>query len=362
MRLFASACAAVAWATVGCGQERIPVSQVQATDYNHGELQRAVDVFVTSGRTPAAFAAFARTVFELRPGMDRSTAELAERRLVVLALAPVNALANQPIEDQVDQLALTVWPALLADEIEADEILRKRDQAKHTAVMPRKDETADGYLIRLCGNQLKADCKDVVPEYHGAIVSAVVVARAAERARIAVADCLMCSTEPGWSEAVHGWEQLDRAASATRDTMARRGDPANWPIAGQASIVDPGLPWVEISPAGEVVIDGKAHGAQDRVSALIEVREQVPALALHVRPEATIAQLRALYEDARKAGAQQVAVLARSPEFPWERRIYWITEGSGHRPTLRSSDSLQLLVHAIDHVGVGTTARLDGIR
>ncbi len=64
--------------------------------------------------------------------------------------------------------------------------------------------------------------------------------------------------------------------------------------------------------------------------------------------------------DARKAGATRVAVIARSPQYPWDRKIYWIADGVGTRGGLRPTDRLQLLLHAVDAVaGPGTIARVD---
>ena len=67
------------------------------------------------------------TVLALRPAMDHAVGEEAELKLVVLALGPIQSVAGKPIPEQVEALALTVWPTLLATAIEADELLRKRD-------------------------------------------------------------------------------------------------------------------------------------------------------------------------------------------------------------------------------------------
>jgi len=64
--------------------------------------------------------------------------------------------------------------------------------------------------------------------------------------------------------------------------------------------------------------------------------------------------------DARLAGCARVAVVAREGAYPWRRRIYWVADGSGMRANLRPTDTLQLLLHAIDEVaGPGTVARID---
>src|SRR5204862_4811042 len=109
-------------------------------------------------------------------------AQEAELKLIVLALGPVQSVRARPMADQVDALALTVWPALLAPAIEADDLLTRRD-ARAATLLPSPREDARGYLIRLCGGPLAGDCKQVVPEHQGSIVDAIATRRATERAR-----------------------------------------------------------------------------------------------------------------------------------------------------------------------------------
>lgn len=353
--------AAVALAGAACGQEPIDVRPGQNGDYNHAALLGAVDKFVAAGRTPDAYAELSRTVLALRPGMDRSVARDAELKLLVLALAPVQSVQARPVPAQVDALATTVWPTLLAPEVEADGLLDKRDpRAADWLAQPRED--ARGYLIRICGSALSADCKRVVPELQGPIVAVLATRRATERVRNAIADCVMCSAEPGWHEAVRSWEALDRMLGASRADIERRADPDNWPVAGAAAEPDPQLPEAAIDPTGEVVIGGQHYGAAQRVAALRDLRGTSPAIALHLRPESSLAQVRGVLADAHKAGATRVAVVARGDRYPWPREIYWIAgSGAGYRAGLRPTDSLQLALHATDVVAAapGTVARID---
>jgi hypothetical protein len=364
-RGFLLALLAGALAGAACGQDQIEVRPSQNGDYNHEALLGAVDQFVAAGRTPAAYAELSRAVLALRPGMDRSVAREAELKLLVLALAPVQSVAARPVPAQVDALATTVWPTLLAPEIEADELLDKRDpRAAEWIPQPRED--ARGYLIRICGSALSADCKRVVPELQGPVVAAVATRRATERVRNAVAECVMCSAELGWHEAVRSWEAIDRMLGASRADVERRADPDNWPVAGAAaaeSDPQPPLPEADIDPTGEVVIGGQRYGAAERVAALRDLRGASPAIALHLRPETSLAQVRGVLADAHKAGAARVAVIARADRYPWQRKIYWIAGGAGpgYRAGLRATDSLQLALHATDLVAAvpGTVARVD---
>jgi hypothetical protein len=271
-------------------------------------------------------------------------------------------MKDRPIAEQVDALALTVWPILLAKEIEADEILRKRDP-KHDEILPAKDETAKAYIQRLCGKQLAGDCKQIVPELQGNIVLAITTRRASERARNAVADCMMCSAEPGWKKAADEWGALEKAVNEWIFSLERQGDPANWPMAGAASEPDTGLPEAEVADTGEIVIGGQRFGAADRINALRDLRflhgEDSP-IALHIRPEVSLAALKGTLADVRKSGAKKIGVIARGTYYPWERRVYWLSDTTGVRVGLRPTDTLQLLLHAVDHLGQqGAVARVD---
>lgn len=349
----------------GCGDKPVEVTAETDADYNHGELEAAVDKFVADGRTPEAYQQFAKTVLSLRSGMDRTVAKEAELRLVVLALAPVSSVKAASMQEQVEALALTVWPILLQPAFEEDAVLIKRDP-KATLLNPLPDEGARAYLQRLCGGPLAGECKQVVPELQGALVQALATRRAMERVRNAVAECQPCSAEPGWHDAVRQWEELDRSLHKNLFEIERRGDPSNWPIAGNASqdgaaMEDPTALWreAEINAIGEVVINGQRYFGEQRIAALRELRGDSETISLHLRPELTLAQVKGILADAKKAGATKVAVVARAPEYPWARRIYWLSDG-GKRIGLRPSDSLQLLLHTIDHVaGPGAVARVD---
>jgi hypothetical protein len=346
-------------AVAACGQEKIEVRQGESADYNHGALLVAVDKYVAAGRTPDAYAELSQTAFTLRAGMDRTVAKEAELKLMVLALAPVQSVYAKPMPDQVDALALTVWPTLVAPVFEADELLVKRDPTAG-GMMPRPGEDPHAYILRLCGGPLASDCKQVVPEHQGAVIAAIAMRRATERVRNAVSDCVMCGADAGWHEAVRAWEALDRMANSSVNEIERRADPDNWPIAGSAAELDPNLPEAEVNETGEIVIGGQRYASSQRIAALRDLRGDSATIALHLRPELSLAQVRALLGDVRKSGATRVAVVARAPQYPWDRKVYWIADGAGTQTGLRPTDSLQLLLHAVDAVaGPGTIARVD---
>ncbi|MBX3161242.1 MAG: hypothetical protein KF773_35095 [Deltaproteobacteria bacterium] len=359
MRYLAS-CVLGAVALAACGQDRIDIIKSTSNDYGHAALHQAIDEFVAAGRTPVAYRELAAAVFALRPGMDKAVSRDAELKLVTLGLAPVRSVAKETVAARIQALALTVWPALLASPIEADEILRKREP-KDDEVLARPGEDVAVWLTRICGGPLAGECRHVVPERQGEIVSALALRRATERARNAVADCALCATEPGWKAAVVEWELLDHDAGATLKAIEDAGEPARWPVAGPASDADPRFPEAQLLDSGELVVDGKRHGAPTRVEALRALRGAGTDLALHVRPEVTLAQLRGLYTDARKAGATKIALVARHNRYPWERRIYWLVEGTNPSTLLRPTDPVQLLLHAADHLTptAGSPVRID---
>jgi len=350
-------------AGTACDNSVIAVKNTPDADYNHANLVTAVDVFIASKRTPAAYADLAKKVTSIRPGMDATVAAEAERRMIVLALDPMTQFKDRSMAEQTQALALTVWPTLLAPAIEADQLDRLADP-KASLIPPKAGEDQAAYILRLCATALERTCKHAVPELQANIVAALATRRATERVRTAISECLECSSEgadPRWRAAVAGWEALDRIAADSLTDIEAAADPDNWPRAGAASDEDPGLAEAELTLRGDVVVNGHAYGPnQQRIDVLKELRGAGTVIALHFHPDQTLAQVRAVLVDARKAGAQRVAVIARESVYPYRRRVYWVADGSGLRANLRTTDSLQLLLHAIDEVaGPGTVARVD---
>lgn len=351
---------AVALLAAACGHDTIAVNQGATDDYQHGAVLSAVEKFVKTGRTPEAYAELAQTITTARPHMDRVVGKEAELRLIVLALGPVQAVQAKSMRERMDALALTVWPTLLAPVIAADTPLIVRDP--HAAeLLPKPGEDPDQYLIRLCGEPLARQCKHIVPEMQGQIIEELAIRRGTERARNAVGECLACANDPGWASAVHAWESLDRAATDQVVDVERRAQPDNWPVAGAAAEDDPGLPEAQLSTRGDLLVGGRSYGPnKQRIEVLRELRGDGDLIAVQLHPDTTLAQARALLVDARKAGAKRVAVIAREPFYPYRRKVYWVADGYGLRANLRPTDSLQLLLHAIDEVaGPGTVARVD---
>lgn len=185
-----------------CGRQEPAIARVHT---ENTETRDHVAQYVATGRTPAGFVTLAGKLESVRKDSDPRRAEDAELRLLALALPLVEETRSQPIDAEVERLALTVWPVLLAEPLTGH---GARD------VMPRADEDASAYIARLCGGVLSAQCGVMAPEHKATVVRAVVMQRAERRMRDALANCIMCgsSTEPGWKELEWKWESLERAA------------------------------------------------------------------------------------------------------------------------------------------------------
>lgn len=346
-------------AVAACAQEPVKVQNTASADYGREQLNRAVAQFVAQGRTPAAYAAFARRVRELQPTMDKSVAEEAELKLTVLALAPTQALKDVPIAAQAAALATTVWPTAFAPPLRATTQLRNTAAAEAEAeVAPQPGETSSAYLQRICGEALGKVCRDAVPEQQPALLAAHAVNRFSERARSAVADCLACSTDPSWRAASRGWEELETSNNTWIKDAERRGSPSNWPVAGPGGEADATLPAVELSTLGELLIADQPIVPSQRPKALRELLGGAKELALHARPDISLVRLRELVGELQRAGAGTVALVTREPRYPWERRLYRVALGKGRRVEASPNDTLQVLLRQIDPLGPGLT-RLD---
>jgi hypothetical protein len=342
-----------------CAQEPVRVQNTASGDYGREQVHQAVAAFVAQGRTPAAYAAFARRINELQPTMDKSVAEEAELKLTVLALAPVQALKNVPVGTQATALALTVWPTAFSEPLRATTQLRSV-LADEVAVQlsPLPGETTEAYMLRLCGDALNKVCRDSVPEQHAALLAAYATHRFSERARSAVSDCLVCSTDPSWRSAARGWEELETANNTWIKDVEKRGLPSNWPVAGPGGENDEPMPSLELSTLGEVLINEQPVSASQRPAALRALLGKAKELELHARADVPIVRLRELAFELHRAGATAIALVTREPRYPWDRRLYRVALGKGRRVEASSNDTLQVLLRQVDPLGPGLT-RLD---
>jgi hypothetical protein len=344
-----------------CEKEAVKIhGQDTGEDYNRSELTAAVSRFVAAGRTPEAFGELVAEVDRLRPGMDGLVADEAELKLTTQALAPVEQLAGTDPVDQTLALATTVWAFALRPPIEA-----RRPEVTPDPVdadlMPRPGEDGPRYLLRVCGGPLAAECKHVVPERQGVIVGDQAVQRLTQRARTAVATCSTCASDPGWAAAVTAWEQLDREAASRRIEEQRRAAPSNWPAAGPAAGPWPDVPRIQLEADGDLILEGVPVPPQERTGELQMLFAQRAAIGLEAPPGTPVESLMSVVADARRGGVEEVIVAARDPAYPWTLRGYRIAAASsGHHIAIRRTDTVQVLLRAIDaDAEPGTRVRID---
>lgn len=347
----------LALAVTACTQDPVRVENRPSADYGRAALHQAVTTFVKAGRTPAAYAALSARARELLPTMDKAVADETELKLTVLALAPTLSVKERALRDQAEALATTVWPTAFSDPFRPPALGRApvRDQAE---LQPTSTESAAQYMLRICGGPLSQVCRDIVPEYHAPLLAAHAVHRFNERSRSAIADCLVCESDPSWRAAARGWEELDTINNSWLREVTKAGAPSNWPAAGAGSEVATALPTVTLSALGELVIADKPVPASQVDRALRELLGGRKEAALHARPDVPLARLRELMADLHAAGATTVALVAREPRYPWDLRHYRAALGRGRRVDVRSNDTLQVVLRQIDVAGVDLT-RLD---
>lgn len=359
MKLAGSALVATAVVAMlqACAQEPVKVENRASADYGREQLHEAIATFVKAGRTPAAYAALAARVRDLLPTMDKAVADEAELKLTVLALAPTQAVATRPMNERVQILALTLWPTAFTERLRPPALSRGAivDQRQ---LRPDGKESVESYISRLCNGPLGQVCRDVVPEHQGALLYAHAVHNYNERARSAVSDCLVCGVDPSWREAVRGWEELDTTNNTWIRDVAKAAAPSNWPGAGPGAEADADLPEVTLSDLGEIRVDERVV-PPSQVTALLRAHlAGSKEVALHVRPEVSLARLRDLTRDLHTAGPRTIAVVAREPHYPWQRRLYRVALGKGRRVDVRATDTVQVVLRQIDAAGPGLT-RLD---
>ena len=339
-------------ATTACGQDVVKVSATPGADYNRGAMLVAIDRFVAAGKSAPAFAALAAEVAKLRSGMDDTVAEETERKLLVMALTPVLATNKKPLAERADVLAATVWPFGLAPALAADSPDGRHDD--HAAQLaPHVGETTPAYLQRVCGGELAVECRNVVPEYQGAVVGAIAIHRYTERIRNSISTCLGCDNEPKWQAAVAGWEAQDAAAALESHNAATIGSPSNWPTAGAAAVMWPdALPLATIAENGDLVVDGTAVPSNDRGPTLAKLASAHEGrVGIEISPIFPVARLTGIINVARTAGVPELLLLSRAPVYPWPRRGYRIDVASAN-PTahfsVRPMDTVHVLLRGID--------------
>ncbi len=221
-----------AWAAAGCQQRKIEVV-VQDTDrtgdYGRHALRASVQKFRSAPRSPEAYRAMAVEIDRLRPAFNQDAADEAERNLVFLALGPMAAQLDKPFEEQMNTLALTVWPTAL-----------------HVA--PKKGEAPRAYLERACAGPVAAECKYVVPEYWSLVLTARVWRRLKNRAREAYGQCRPCKQDPTYAALLEEYDQYESRLTRLASDEKGRVERDAWPEAGDNAAEWSGAPVLDLVP------------------------------------------------------------------------------------------------------------------
>ena len=335
MVLALAAAAGAVTATGGCKQKRIAVAEQSADstgDYGRLELERAVAAFQKQPASPQAYRALAVEVARLDPVFSQPIRDMAERNLAFLSLEPMAAQIDKPGAEQVESLALTVWPTAFN-------------------VVPNAGETARVYLERVCAGPLATECKYIVPEAWPVVLSAMVWRRMKMRAREAYSQCRLCKQDASYPAMLEKFDQFDNRVAAERARLGDRADRDAWPEAG-ANLV----PWSG-APVLDLVVDpfewngDKFDGDwQDRIQSRPRGAE---VLGLRVRPRTEVRHVRAVVAGAGRAGYRTVALQVRSRTYPYplgEYRIATSRAGGGRAESvdIRDVDTVQILARALD--------------
>jgi hypothetical protein len=323
-----------ALAGAGCKQQQIEVvekNKDRTGDYGRHELRAAVEKLRANSRSPDAYRAFAVEVARLRPTFNQDVADEAERNLVFLALDPMVAQLERPLDEQLRTLALTVWPSALH-------------------VEPKSGENPRQYLQRACSDGLAAECKYIVPEYWPLILSQEVWRRFKNRARDAFGQCRPCAQEPSYAALLETYDKHDAEFTRRANAEEDRADRDAWPEAGPNARA-----W-----SGAVVLDLLADPVQlagesvegdwrQRVRGLRRGPIGGDVLGVHLKPRAEVRHLRDVLRAAAAAGYPEIAIQARRREYPYELVEYRLaTRGAGRAIEVRDIDTIQFLVRTLD--------------
>ncbi len=329
----------VGLAAAACAKSEVEIrgrENASGADYGLRALLDAAALSAEKPRSAEAYKLFADKVEALRPGFDESVAKEAELRLVFRALGPLAANEALPPAKRVALLATTVWPTALG-------------------VRSRPDETPHAYLSRVCQGKLASACKLVVPEEWGVMVGAVVWRRIKERAEAAYGECDQCARVPAYVAALASMRRYHVAAGAAAELRTARARPSDWPSSGPHARAYEGAPVFTVRRSGAAELDGVRVTGGSWIYAMKRARLRGPVLAVHLSGSDRVERLRAIMRDATLAGFEEVALLVRHPEYPFELCAYHLSLDvrRGQLVRARGVDPIQLLVQSLENASVG---------
>jgi hypothetical protein len=327
-----AAAVAVGLVAVACDSDRVLVRASDGADFGRKAVMEAVSEFADGARTVADYRAMAARLEALEPDFDDFVAELAERKLVFLALGPLERHVDETPEAQYEALALTVWPTALG-------------------IPPEDGETPEGYAARLCAGPLALDCRHIVPEYRPAALNAMAWRRLKNRARKIASQCRPCADEPEYQEALERYDRHESIASIASQRVKVAADPRRWPAADRHAQPWSAPPLLRVTPLGEAELDGIPLSPGAWREGLRYHRDGAEVLGVYLEPTQKVRVLRAVVQDAAAAGFREIALQVREQTDPYPLREYRIatrTRGRGQRVRIRDIDTIQSLVRTLD--------------
>lgn len=317
--------------------------------YGRSELMTALDQYTAGERSPARFREFAVEIARIDSRFDDEVSADAERHLVFLASSLLEQRFDQPLDAQLDELAVTVWPTLLGIE-------------------PTAGETSAAFARRICGGDLGLTCKHVVPEKRALMLTATVWRELEDRARDAVSECRTCRDDQSYTEAIARIDEREKDITARATLAEDSAHPKSWPTAGDHASPWSGAPLLAVSGNGKLTIGDQevAPGGLPRaLRALAEAPEATPTsrvLGVYLLPGARVSDLRAIIRDAGAVGYSEIALQVRAADYPYPVREYRLAAAGGKpspRIRVRDTDSIQVLIQALDVTASnGTTSPL----
>jgi len=323
--------AAAGWLLAGCPGKDVELLPPGADGSDHGQaaLIAAVESYNGKPATPAGYRAFALEIDGLRPIFNEEVGEFADMYLSFLALPILEAQLDRPRDQQLEALALTVFPTAFG-------------------VEPRAGEAVRDYLLRLCGESKPLECREYAPEGWPLILSAKVRRTMKHRAQGALDSCSICGERATY---VGILEKFDTGA-AKEDALAAEHedeyDPHRWPMSGESAAPWSGAPLFALVD-GDALLDGAPLPSGAWHPSLTAARHGTRVLGVHLTPSTQVRTLRVLATDATRAGYHELALQVRDRRFPYTLGEYRIAlRGAAPRLDTRDIDTIQILARALD--------------
>ncbi len=323
---------ALAVVLAGCPDKEIEVVKPgpATNDYAYKDLLAAVADHATKPVSPEEFKAFADRVGQLRPRFNEEIRELADMYLAFAALPVLQQQLDRPRDEQLHALALTVYPTAFG-------------------VGARDGESARDYLLRLCGEELMFECRDIVPEGWPVLLSAKVRRKMKQKAQTALKNCVTCADKAIYQQRLDDYKKSVTAEDAYAKEHESDYSPRAWAMsAGNVR------PWsgavVFALDGGEPLLAGKPLPTGSWVEPMADARGDARVLGVHLKPGARVDQLRAIAKDAAAAGYDELALQVRDRQYPYELGEYRISLArKGKRIDVRDIDTVQILARQLDH-------------